>query len=98
VSPTPPSLSLNVNGRPTRSTRASRVTISGTVSGAVTVQIVQGSAKLLPGNVTSIPVNPNGSRWRLRTGNLDLGRNTLKLLATAADGQVTLLTVAVIKR
>jgi len=92
-----PSVNLSVNGRATRVTTASTAKFTGTVSGATTLEILSGDASFQPGSLDSLTVVPAGSNWKIRTGTLDTGRNVVKLRATSATGETSILTLRVIK-
>jgi choice-of-anchor A domain-containing protein len=94
--PTDPAPSLDVRGRAVRAVAASRATLTGFIEGCVKLEILRGDAEFLPGHDAEIPVDPAGSRWRIRTGALDDGRNVIKLLGTSASGKKTVL-VCVVK-
>jgi hypothetical protein len=94
--PADPAPSLDVRGRAVRTVAASRATLTGFIEGCVKLEILRGDAEFLPSHGTTIPVDPAGSRWRIRTGALDDGRNVIKLLGTSASGKRTVL-VCVVK-
>lgn len=88
---------LRPNGRGTRVTSASAITIPGIVRGAVSVSVVQGDAVFMPGSLDTLTVDPAGDTWRVRTTNLQPGRNVFKLRATGATGGTRILTLTIIR-